>query len=46
MNVISCSAPTEYRRRNEDCAFCDDNNPCFDCPYLEVDEIDNDNLDF
>ena len=39
MNVISCSHPTQNRI---ECEFCTGDNPCFDCPYLEIDEIDND----
>ncbi len=46
MYTFSCSAPTEYRRCNEDCAFCNNNEPVSDCPYLEVDYINDTDNDY
>lgn len=37
--IISCSHPTQT---GIDCEFCTDSHPIYDCPYLEVDNFNDD----
>jgi len=39
--IVSCSAPSDYRKDNIDCKFCSDKHPCSDCPYCEFDDFDD-----
>lgn len=39
MQIVSCSHLAQDR---VECAICTDDCPIYDCPYLEVDDFDDD----
>mgnify|MGYP007069834909 CR=1 FL=1 len=44
--IVSCSASDNYRNDNIDCKYCDEENPNCECPYLELDDSDEDVYDY